>query len=44
MEKTLQDTIVTANALQDVVATTQIPFVDSVCALSLAIITIVQVW
>jgi hypothetical protein len=42
--KILEYTAVAANALQDVAATTQIPFVDLICTLTLAIIPMVQVW
>jgi hypothetical protein len=44
LDKILQYTAVAANALQDVAAATQIPFLDSFCTLSLKIIPIVQVW
>jgi hypothetical protein len=43
VDKILQYTVVAANALQDVAAATQIPFLNSVCTLSLTIIPIVQV-
>lgn len=43
-DKILQYTTVAADALQDVAAATQIPFLDSFCALSLKIVPIVQVW
>jgi hypothetical protein len=42
-EKILQYTAVAANALHDVAAATQIPFLDSFCTLSLTIIPMVQV-
>jgi hypothetical protein len=44
LDKILQYTTVAANALHDVAAATQIPFLDSFCTLSLTIIPIVQVW
>ncbi|KAJ7796681.1 hypothetical protein B0H14DRAFT_3157858 [Mycena olivaceomarginata] len=40
--KVLEYTVVAANALQDVAAGTQIPFLSRVCTLSLAIIPMVQ--
>ncbi|KAJ6564749.1 P-loop containing nucleoside triphosphate hydrolase protein [Mycena capillaripes] len=42
LNKILQYTAVAANALHDVAAATQIPFVDSFCTLSLTIIPCVQ--
>ncbi|KAJ7767841.1 hypothetical protein B0H14DRAFT_3509727 [Mycena olivaceomarginata] len=42
VDKILQYTTVAANALQDVAAATQIPFLNSVCTLSLSAIPIVQ--
>jgi hypothetical protein len=44
IDKILQYTTIAANALHDVAAATQIPFLDGFCTLSLAIIPIVQVW
>jgi hypothetical protein len=44
VDKILQYTAVAANALKEVTSVTQIPFLDSVCTLSLTIIPIVQVW
>jgi hypothetical protein len=44
LDKILQYTAVAANALHDVAAATQIPFLESFCTLSLTIIPIVQVW
>jgi hypothetical protein len=44
LDKILDYTVTAANALQDVADTTQIPFLGSVCSLSLTIIPIVQVW
>jgi hypothetical protein len=41
--KILQYTAVAASALHDVATATQIPFLDSVCTLSLTIIPMVQV-
>jgi hypothetical protein len=40
----LEYTAMAANALQDVAAATQIPFLGRVCTLSLAIIPMVRVW
>jgi hypothetical protein len=41
-DRILQYTAVAANALHDVASATQIPFLDSLCTLSLTIIRIVQ--
>jgi hypothetical protein len=43
LDKILQYTAAATDALQEVADMTQIPFVDSVCTLSLTIIPIVQV-
>ncbi|KAJ7813633.1 hypothetical protein B0H13DRAFT_2368582 [Mycena leptocephala] len=42
VDKIFQYTAVAANCLQDIAATAQIPFLDSVCTISLTIIPIVQ--
>jgi hypothetical protein len=44
LDKILQYTAVATNALHDVAAATQIPFLESFCTLSLTIIPVVQVW
>jgi hypothetical protein len=42
-DKILQYTAVVAKALQDVAVAAQIPFLNTVCALSLTVIAIVEV-